>query len=102
MRCAIVSRGRRDRMRPISLLSMRPLVCALIAAGVAGVALTLAGVSTPVQMTLLLVFLAVAPATAVAGLLRGLDMFAKILMAGGPTLPLYAFSARMAPAARVF
>jgi hypothetical protein len=82
-------------MRPISLLSLRPLVCALIAAGVAGVALTLAGVSTPVQMTLLLLFLAVAPATAVAGLLRGLDMFAKILMAGVATIVINAFVAEM-------
>ena len=68
-------------MRSISVLSVRRLVRALVAAGAVGVVLTLVGVSTPLQTLLVLLFLTVAPAAAVAGLLRGPDMFARLLMA---------------------
>ena len=44
-----------------------------VAAGAAGVGLELAGVDSAVRTALVLVFLAVAPPVAIAGLLRTLD-----------------------------
>ena len=61
---------------------VRTLVCAAIAAGAGGVVLALAGTHSPLRMPLLLLFLAVAPTAAVAGLLRGADKFARLLVAG--------------------
>ena len=73
-------------MRSISVLSARRLVGAVVAAGAVGVVLTLAGVSTPLQMLLVLLFLTVAPTAAIAGLLRGLDMFPRLLTAATATI----------------
>ena len=47
-------------MRSICVLSVRRLVRALVAAGAVGVVLTLAGVRTPLQTLLLLLFLTLA------------------------------------------
>ena len=59
----------------------RWLACAVIAAGLTGVALALADASTPLRAPLVLLFLAAVPTMAVAGLLRGLDTFARIFTA---------------------
>jgi hypothetical protein len=53
----------------------------LIGAGLCGVGLALAGASSPLRAPLVLLFLATAPLLAVAGLLRGIDPFARILVA---------------------
>jgi hypothetical protein len=52
-----------------------------VAAGAAGVGLELAGVDSAVRTALVLVFLAVAPPVAIAGLLRTLDGFARLVRA---------------------
>jgi hypothetical protein len=62
--------------------SARWLVWAGIAAGAVGVVLALAGISTPLRGPLVLLFLALAPATAIAGPLRRIDTFARIVVAG--------------------
>ncbi len=62
--------------------STRWLVWAGVAAGAAGVVLALAGVRTPLRAPLVLLFLALAPAVAVAGSLRHLDTLARIVVAG--------------------
>jgi hypothetical protein len=59
----------------------RWLACAVIAAGLTGVALALADASTPLRAPLVLLFLAAVPTMAVAGLLRSLDTFARIFTA---------------------
>jgi hypothetical protein len=50
-------------------------------AGAAGVSMSLAGVHSPVRTTLVLLFLAVAPTTAIYGLLGSFDPFARIILA---------------------
>jgi hypothetical protein len=62
--------------------SARWLVWAGIAAGAVGVVLALAGISSPLRGPLVLLFLALAPATAIAGPLRRIDTFARIVVAG--------------------
>jgi hypothetical protein len=57
-----------------------------VAAGTVGLALALAGVDSPLRVPLLLLFLAVAPAVAVAGLLRGFDTLAVLVVSGGATI----------------
>jgi hypothetical protein len=42
----------------------------------------LSGVTSPVVTVLVLIFIAVAPAAAIAGLLRGFDLFARLVLAG--------------------
>jgi hypothetical protein len=64
----------------------RWLACAVIAAGLAGVALALADTSTPLRAPLVLLFLVAVPTMAVAGLLRGLDTYARIFAACVATL----------------
>ena len=59
----------------------RVLVGAAMGAGAVGVILALAGVHSPVRTGLVLLFLAVAPTAAIAGLLRGFDPFARIILA---------------------
>jgi hypothetical protein len=54
---------------------------AAVAAGVAGVGLAAAGVASPLRSVLVLLFLAVAPTVAIAGLLRTLDSFARVFIA---------------------
>jgi len=65
-------------MRLLSMTPQRWLACAVIAAGMAGVGLTLAHSDLPLRAPLVLLFLAAAPAMAVAGLLRGLDTFGRV------------------------
>jgi hypothetical protein len=73
-------------MRPVSLTRLQLLACALIAAGSVGVVLALADARTPLRTPLVLLFLAAAPAVAVAGLLRGLDAFGRIFAACSATI----------------
>lgn len=54
---------------------------AAVAAGAAGVGLAAAGVASPLRSVLVLLFLAVAPTVAIAGLLRTLDSFARVIVA---------------------
>ena len=64
-----------------------------VAAGAAGVGLAVAGVNSPVRAALVLVFLAVAPTAAIAGLLRWLDPFARVIIAGTTTVAILALIA---------
>jgi hypothetical protein len=73
-------------------LTSRALAVA-VAAGAAGVGLAVAGVDSPVRAALVLVFLAVAPTTAIAGLLRWLDPFARVIIAGTTTVVILALTA---------
>jgi hypothetical protein len=66
----------------------RSLVGAATGAGAVGVILALAGVHSPARTALVIVFLAVAPTAAIAGLLRGFDPFARIILAVVSTLVL--------------
>jgi hypothetical protein len=59
----------------------RALACAVIGAGLCGAGLALAGVSSPLRSPLVLLFLATAPTLGMAGLLRDLDLFARIFIA---------------------
>jgi hypothetical protein len=52
-----------------------------VGAGLAGVVCELSGVTSPVVTVLVLIFIAVAPAAAFAGLLRGFDPFARLVLA---------------------
>jgi hypothetical protein len=61
-----------------------------VAAGAAGV---LAGVDSAVRTALVLVFLAVAPTVAIAGLLRTLDGFARLVIACTATIVILALTA---------
>jgi hypothetical protein len=54
---------------------------AAVAAGAAGVGLAAAGVDSPLRSVLVLLFLAVAPTVAIAGLLRTMDGFARVIIA---------------------
>ena len=58
----------------------RALAAAAIAAGLGGAGLALAGASSPLRFPLVLLFLFITPLLAVAGLLRGLDLFARIFV----------------------
>jgi hypothetical protein len=59
----------------------RALAWATIGAGLCGAGLALAGANSPLRSPLVLLFLASAPLLAVAELLRGVDPFARILVA---------------------
>jgi hypothetical protein len=52
-----------------------------VAAGAVGVGLDVAGVHSLARVVLVLLFLAVAPTTAIAGLLRTSDRFARLIIA---------------------
>jgi hypothetical protein len=54
---------------------------AAMAAGVAGAILGLAGVDSPVRAALVLIFVAVTPTAAIAGLLGGFEGFARLVLA---------------------
>lgn len=73
-------------MRPGSMIALRCLAGAVIAAGLTGVVLTLAGADSPLRAPLVLLFLAAVPTMAVARLLRGLDGPARILAACAATI----------------
>ena len=64
-----------------------------VAAGAAGVGLELAGVDSCARTALVLVFLAVAPPVAIAGLLRTLDGFARLVIACTATVVILALTA---------
>ncbi len=64
-----------------STLWRRWLVAVPCAAGVIGVGMALAGIHSPARAVLVLVFLAVVPTVAIAGLLRSFDLFARIILA---------------------
>jgi hypothetical protein len=80
----VVLGGRADEI-PI-MTPQRWLAWAVIAAGAVGVGMALADSSSPLRAPLVLLFLAAAPAIAVAGLLRGLDTFARIFAACAATV----------------
>jgi hypothetical protein len=63
------------------MTAQRWLACAVIAAGMTGVGLTLTDTVTPLRTLLVLLFLVAVPTMAVAGLLRGLDTFGRIFAA---------------------
>ena len=56
-------------------------VRAAVGAGVVGIILDLAGVTSLIRVVLVLVFIAVAPTAAIAGLLRRFDRFARLVIA---------------------
>jgi hypothetical protein len=58
------------------------LIGAVLAAGAVGAALAIAGVTTPVRLPLVIIFLAAAPAFAAAVAFRGLDRLARVVLAG--------------------
>jgi hypothetical protein len=62
-------------------------------AGAAGVGLEVAGVRSLARVVLVLLFLAVAPTTAIAGLLRTNDRFARLLIAATANVCLIALIA---------
>jgi uncharacterized membrane protein len=64
-----------------------------IAAGAVGVALEFAGVRSLARVVLVLLFLAVAPTTAIAGLLRTTDRFARVMIAATANVCLIALIA---------
>jgi hypothetical protein len=72
-------------------MSRRPtswLVGVASGAGAVGVILALAGVHSALRTVLVLLFVVVAPTAAIAGLLRGLDSFSRVLLAGVSTVAL--------------
>jgi len=62
-------------------------------AGVVGVGMALAGVHSPARAVLVLVFLAVVPTVAIAGLLRSFDLFARIILAGAANITILTLTA---------
>lgn len=72
-------RGRRMTPKYARLVSWS--VRAAVGAGAAGVVAELAGVRSLLVTVLVLVFIAVAPTAAIAGLLRGFDVFARLVIA---------------------
>jgi len=71
----------------------RGVVDVAIAAGAIGLGLAGAGVRSPVRTALVLLFLVVAPTAAVAGLLRGFDHFARLIIAFATTIVILALTA---------
>ena len=62
--------------------ALRLVVLGAIAAGAVGVIATFAGIDMPARTPAVLLFLIVGPAAAVASLLPGLDVLAKIVIGG--------------------
>jgi hypothetical protein len=67
-------------MTPIPPRMSRSIAAAVLAAGAVGVALELARVNSPARDPLVVLFLVAAPALAVAGLMRGTDGFARLII----------------------
>jgi len=67
-------------MTPIPPWMSRSIAAAVLAAGAVGVALELARVNSPARDPLVVLFLVAAPALAVAGLMRGIDGFARLII----------------------
>jgi hypothetical protein len=61
---------------------IRSAIVLAVAGSAAGLGLAAAGVHSPVRTALVLLFLAVGPTAAVAGLLRGFPPFARVVIAG--------------------
>ena len=71
----------------------RSLACVAVAAGAIGLGLGAAGVRSPLRTALVLLFLLVAPTAAVAGLLRGFDHFARLIIAFATTIAVLTLTA---------
>ena len=69
-------------MTPVPPWVSRSIAAAVLAAGAVGVALELARVDSPARRPLVLLFLVAAPALAFAGLMRGADAFARLVVGG--------------------
>ena len=68
------------RMKPIYARLVGLATFAALGAGIAGFLVDLAGVRSGLVTVLVLIFIAVAPTTAIAGLLRGFDLFARLIL----------------------
>lgn len=71
----------------------RGAVGAAVAAGAAGLGLEAAGSRSALRTVLVLLFLVVAPTAAVAGLLRGFDRFARLIIAFSATIAILSLTA---------
>lgn len=71
----------------------RAAVGVAVAAGAAGLGLQAAGARSALRTVLVLLFLGVAPTAAVAGLLRGFDYFARIIIAFAATIAILSLTA---------
>ena len=67
-------------MKPIYARLVGLATFAALGAGIAGFLVDLAGVRSGLVTVLVLIFIAVAPTTAIAGLLRGFDLFARLIL----------------------
>src|SRR3984885_12282548 len=75
---------------------------AAVAAGAAGVVADLAGARSVLVTVLVLVFFAVAPTAAIAGLLRGFDVFARLIIACVTAIAVITFIAMIMLAAGIW
>jgi hypothetical protein len=64
----------------------RWLVGAVLAAGVAGAVIAIAGIHAPARVPLVLIFFAGVPALAVTSLIGGIDRLATVMIAGISTI----------------
>jgi hypothetical protein len=83
-------------------LLTRRMTVTVVSMGIAGVVLALPGVQSPLRAVLVLLFLAAAPAVAVAGLLRGLDRLARLVVVGTASIVINALVAETMLAAGVW
>jgi hypothetical protein len=67
-------------MEPMHAKLASLALTASVGAGIAGLVTDLAGVRSLFVTVLVLIFIAVAPTTAIAGLLRGFDLFARLVL----------------------
>jgi len=67
-------------MKPIYARLVGLATFAALGAGIAGFLVDLAGVRSGLVTVLVLIFIAVTPTTAIAGLLRGFDLFARLIL----------------------
>jgi hypothetical protein len=93
-------RGRRMTPKYARLASWS--VRAAVGAGAAGVLADLAGARSLLVTVLVLVFIAVAPAAAIAGLLRGFDVFARLVIAYVTAIAVITFIAMIMLAAGIW
>jgi hypothetical protein len=93
-------RGRRMTPKYARLTSWS--VRAAVAAGAAGVVADLAGARSLLVTVLVLVFFAVAPTAAIAGLLRGFDVFARLIIACVTAIAVITFIAMIMLAAGIW
>jgi hypothetical protein len=77
-------------------------VRAAVGAGAAGVVADLAGAKSLLVTVLVLIFIAVAPAAAIAGLLRGFDLFARLVIAWVTAIAVITFIAMIMLAAGIW